>query len=38
MLTIAVPPLVARRGDVLPLAEHFLAGLCVAHGTRERSA
>src|SRR5882762_5276811 len=32
VLTIAVPPLRARRGDVLPLAEHFLAGLCVAHG------
>ncbi len=32
VLTIAVPPLRERRGDVLPLAEHFLAGLCVAHG------
>jgi DNA-binding NtrC family response regulator len=32
VLGIAVPPLRERRGDVLPLAEHFLAVLCVAHG------
>jgi len=32
VLTIAVPALRERRGDVLPLAEHFLAVLCVAHG------
>jgi two-component system, NtrC family, response regulator AtoC len=32
VLTIAVPPLRERRADVLPLAEHFLAVLCVAHG------
>src|SRR5712675_1908466 len=32
VLSIAVPALRERRGDVLPLAEHFLAGLCGAHG------
>jgi DNA-binding NtrC family response regulator len=32
VLTIAVPPLRERRGDILPLAERFLAGLCLAHG------
>jgi DNA-binding NtrC family response regulator len=35
VLSIAVPPLRERRGDVLPLAEHFLTVLCLAHG-RER--
>jgi DNA-binding NtrC family response regulator len=32
VLTIAMPPLRERRGDIVPLAEHFLVGLCVAHG------
>jgi DNA-binding NtrC family response regulator len=31
VLTIAVPPLRERRADVLPLADHFLAALCLAH-------
>jgi DNA-binding NtrC family response regulator len=31
VLTIAVPALCERRGDILPLAEHFLSVLCVAH-------
>jgi DNA-binding NtrC family response regulator len=32
VLTIAVPPLRERRSDILPLAEHFLAALCLTHG------
>jgi len=32
VLTLALPPLRERRADVLPLAEHFLEGLCLAHG------
>jgi two-component system response regulator AtoC len=31
VLAIAVPPLRQRRGDILPLAEHFLAALAVVH-------
>jgi len=31
VLTIAVPPLRERRADILPLADHFLATLCLAH-------
>jgi DNA-binding NtrC family response regulator len=31
VLTIAVPPLRERRGDILPLADHFLAALCLTH-------
>jgi DNA-binding NtrC family response regulator len=31
VLTIAVPPLRERRADVLPLADHFLGALCLAH-------
>ena len=32
VLTIAVPPLSGRRADILPLADHFLKALCLAHG------
>ncbi len=31
VLTIAVPPLRERRADILPLADHFLSALCLAH-------
>jgi DNA-binding NtrC family response regulator len=31
VLTIAVPPLRGRRADILPLADHFLAVLCLTH-------
>jgi DNA-binding NtrC family response regulator len=31
VLTIAVPSLHERRADILPLAEHFLSALCLAH-------
>src|SRR6202035_388555 len=31
VLTIAVPPLRERRADILPLADHFLAALSLAH-------
>jgi DNA-binding NtrC family response regulator len=31
VLSIAVPPLRERRADILPLADHFLSTLCVAH-------
>jgi DNA-binding NtrC family response regulator len=31
VLTIAMPALRERRGDVLPLADHFLTALCVTH-------
>jgi two-component system, NtrC family, response regulator AtoC len=32
VLTIAVPPLRERRADILPLADHFLGTLSLAHG------
>src|SRR5216110_2601494 len=32
VLTLTVPPLRDRRADILPLAEHLLAGLRSAHG------
>src|SRR5260370_2775060 len=32
VLTMAVPPLRERRADILPLADHFLATLSLAHG------
>src|ERR1700739_4915276 len=32
VLPIAVPPLRERRADILPLADHFLATLSLAHG------
>jgi two-component system, NtrC family, response regulator AtoC len=35
VLAIAVPPLRERRGDILPLAEHFLARLGPVHGKAE---
>jgi DNA-binding NtrC family response regulator len=31
VLTIVVPPLRERRADILPLADHFLSALCLAH-------
>jgi DNA-binding NtrC family response regulator len=31
VLTIVMPPLRERRADILPLAEHFLAALCLVH-------
>jgi DNA-binding NtrC family response regulator len=31
VLAISVPALRERRADILPLAEHFLAALCLAH-------
>jgi DNA-binding NtrC family response regulator len=31
VLTIAVPALRERRADILPLADHFLSALCLAH-------
>ena len=32
VLTIVMPPLRERRADILPLADHFLAALCLVHG------
>ena len=31
VLTISMPPLRDRRGDILPLADHFLLALCLTH-------
>jgi len=31
VLTIVMPPLRERRADILPLADHFLAALCLVH-------
>ena len=31
VLTIEMPPLRGRRADILPLADHFLAALCLVH-------
>jgi transcriptional regulator with PAS, ATPase and Fis domain len=37
VIRIEVPPLRARRDDVLPLARHFIETLCAAHGTTPKT-
>ncbi len=37
VIRIEVPPLRARRDDVLPLARHFIDAICAAHATKPKT-